>query len=538
MRFPSSRASASCALAVTLATLTPSCSAYRERAPRTGELVAVPSRLELDDDAVPAPEAPPAPAVCRDLGGPQLVGLLAELDAESLELAAATARLRRAEALARQAAGARRLRLDGRLSALYGNGGGLGFGGGVPGSSAPGAGAPGSVAPASGAPGSGEGAPPAGGAPDGGAELTFQGSLAASYEIDVWGALGDRVAAARLDAAAAAERRRALLVTLSAGAAEAWVGLVTQRAVGAVLAEQVELSRRYLELVELRFGHGLAPALDVVQQRQQLATFAADQAIAAAEAAAREARLATLLGATPQDFVAPELARPPPVPPLPDPGLPASLLVRRPDLRAAYRDLEAADRRAAAATADRLPGLSLTAQVFGFGDDPGDVVADPLWQIAADLLAPILDGGRLAAAAGAAGAAAEERLYTWGTTLLGALEEAAVALARNRAQEAVLTSLEAQLEEARRALDLARTSYGQGVVDYLRVLDALEALQRLERQALLAHGELLVERIGLCRALGLPIGPAAADDDPLDPADDHPAASASPRLAATPAASR
>src|SRR5690606_16171898 len=98
----------------------------------------------------------------------------------------------------------------------------------------------------------------------------------------------------------------------------------------------------------------------------------------------------------------------PDLPALPGTGVPADLLERRPDVRAARLVVEAADHRVAAAVADRLPSLRLGGSVGAQGAQLEDLLARPLWSLLAAAVAPLLDGGRRAAEVDRARAAVME----------------------------------------------------------------------------------------------------------------------------------
>ncbi|MCZ7683202.1 MAG: TolC family protein [Sandaracinaceae bacterium] len=174
-------------------------------------------------------------------------------------------------------------------------------------------------------------------------------SVPVSYELDLWNRVGAQVAAAGIDVLATRDDVEALAITLAANVVETWLNVVQQRALRRLLDEQLDTNRIYLELVTLRFAHGLASALDVYQQRQQVAAIEAQLAqIEGSETVARQ-QLAVLIGrpgrARRSDRAAPRADGAAAGPSLPETGIPAHLLLRRPDVRAARRRVEAADWR-------------------------------------------------------------------------------------------------------------------------------------------------------------------------------------------------
>jgi outer membrane protein TolC len=212
--------------------------------------------------------------------------------------------------------------------------------------------------------------------------------------------------------------------------------------------------------------------------------------------------LAVLLGRPPRAENLPEVRTLPPLPPLPDTGLPAELVARRPDGRAAARRLEASDLDLDAAQADRLPALRLTASAAYASDDPGTLFDNWLLNLAAGLTMPLLDGGRRRAETDRTAAVREERVARYREAVLAAFREVEDALVRERRLREEAAALGEELDCGRKALTEARALYVKGQTDYLRVLTALASVQLLERRRISAEANLLRNRVALYRALG------------------------------------
>ncbi len=330
----------------------------------------------------------------------------------------------------------------------------------------------------------------------------FSWSVAAGYELDVWRRVASQNSAAKQDVYAARDDVEATATSLAAAVAETWYDLVYRRAQAALLAAQLRTNQTFLELVQLRFGQGLVSALDVHQQRQRLFEVEAELAAVHAGEQVAEHQLAVLLGKAPRSVQPGAASTLPTLPPFPDTGVPADLLTRRPDARAAQRRVIAADYRVAAAIADRLPAIRLTASAGQQTDSPSDLIENPLWNLAAGLLAPIFDGGRREREVQRNRAVLEERLAQFGSVLLRALREVEDAIVLERQQRRTITELSRALEEARASLEEARGRYQQGLTEYLQVLTALGMTQTLELRLLGARRQLVSHRIQLYRALG------------------------------------
>lgn len=336
-------------------------------------------------------------------------------------------------------------------------------------------------------------------------QILYGVSVGAAYEVDVWGKLGARRAAAALEADLAREQVEALAMTLAAQVADTFYSQVTQLAQAALLARQLAVNEAMLEVVETRFRRGLGPALDVHQQAQQVSATRAQIALVEAQREVLANQLALLVGRAPGTAGAPATpARQslPALPPVPAAGLPSELVARRPDVRAARLAVAAADARAAAAVRDRFPSLVLSGNLGLAAATPTDLVESVVWSFLVGITQSIWDGGRRAAEIDRARAAIDDLVARYGEVLVTALLEVENALAAERQQRVHLEHLGAQEEQARRALETARASYVRGVTDFLHVLTALQALERVEQARLAAERQLVAQRISLHRALG------------------------------------
>ncbi|MEC9072711.1 MAG: TolC family protein, partial [Myxococcota bacterium] len=158
--------------------------------------------------------------------------------------------------------------------------------------------------------------------------------------------------------------------------------------------------------------------------------------------------------------------------------------------------------RVGVAIADRFPALRIGGST-GFQDrDISELFTNWVWSLAANVVAPLFEGGRRAAEVERTRAVLEERLHQYGGVVLRALGEVEDALSGERRQKEHLSALSTQLDDARATLEEARRRYVAGLVDYLPVLTALQSVQQVERQAVSARRQCLSFRVQLSRALG------------------------------------
>jgi NodT family efflux transporter outer membrane factor (OMF) lipoprotein len=327
-------------------------------------------------------------------------------------------------------------------------------------------------------------------------------SATISYQVDLWNQID---AAARADLFGIEAGRKdveSTAVAIVSSVADLWFSIAEQRAALELLNEQLRVNEEFLSLVELRFAQGAASAVDVFQQRLQVAS--TRSRIPQEETTLRilEHQLAVLVGKSPKSRIASPGSALPDLPELPDTGIPADLLRKRPDVSAAELRIYAADSRLAVAVADQFPKLSFSASAGGRSNDIGELFDRWFVNLASNLLGPIFDGGRRAAEVDRNRAVVQERLLGWEQAVLTAIREVEDALATEQGQLDTLSAVHEQIDLAEKTLERARSRYINGLSTYLNVLTSLQALQQLERVELQLRRQLLSNRIKLHVALG------------------------------------
>src|SRR5260221_13578624 len=195
------------------------------------------------------------------------------------------------------------------------------------------------------------------------------GGFDAAWELDIFGKLRREIEASHLDALAAAKARDAVLVSVIANVARAYVELRGFQAQIGVTRRNIESARRRLEFVQSRFSQGITNELDVTLAQRQLATFEAGLGPIAGQLQSSQYVIAALLGQYPEtlanglkaDGPAPRFPAKVPI------GLPVSLLQRRADIQQAEFEIGAATARMGSAIADLFPRVAVTSAVGGQG---------------------------------------------------------------------------------------------------------------------------------------------------------------------------
>ncbi|MFC0687371.1 efflux transporter outer membrane subunit [Novosphingobium clariflavum] len=332
------------------------------------------------------------------------------------------------------------------------------------------------------------------------------GELSVNYELDLFGRVKRGVEASRADLAASMEDADAVRVTVVADTVRAYVDAASAAEQIAVAEDTVALLGRSERITNARFERGLSQKLDVIrvtQLREQQA--AAIPSLQAARDAALF-RLATLTGRTPQDLPAsvrertttPDVGQPIPV------GDGATLLARRPDVKAAERRLAADTARIGVATADLYPKITLGGSVGTTAVGATDIFGGgPLrW-----LLGPMISWAfpnqeAIRARIGGARADAKADLATFDGTVLTALQETETALSAYRNALLRKDRLASARDAAKRAADVSMARQSRGQIDSLDVLDAQRTLASADADYAAARRAVAFAQVDLFRALG------------------------------------
>lgn len=330
-------------------------------------------------------------------------------------------------------------------------------------------------------------------------------SLPASFELDLWGRLARTEEAARATLLQAEENRRTVAQTVVAETITLYLQMSSFERQIRIAEQSLENYRQSLALVDRRYERGLTSVLDVRQARRTLAQAQALLPSLRQDLGVTQQKLAVLLGRYPTTQP-PRLHREAyfervaPVPP----GLPSQLLSRRPDIRAAEAALKALNAHVGVAKASRLPRVTLTGS-FGYSSNELDDLVRPqseLWNLAMGIVQPLFDAGRLKAEQRAAEARYQQGVADYAKIILAAFSEVESALLTRKKQMERRERLQNFLIEARAAQGVAESRYRHGLVDYLTVLETQQTRFQAEQNIVLAELAILSNRVSLHRVLG------------------------------------
>ena len=333
--------------------------------------------------------------------------------------------------------------------------------------------------------------------------LSTQASLGVDWAPDLWGRLQSGVNSAEASAQASEADLASARLSAVGTLASAYFQLREADAETELLQATVEGYERSLQIARNRYGAGVVAQTDVLQAQTQLANARADLATVRQNRARFEHALAVLTGRAPADFslpAAPWVADVPDVPP----GVPSTLLQRRPDIAAAERAVAAANAQIGIQRAAYFPSLSLGASAGTGGGSVADLfkASSLVWSLGLSVAQTIFDAGATAARVEQAEAARDARVAVYRQTVLTAFQSV-------EDQLTVLRTLQEQeplrreaVGAAERALQQQLNRYREGQVGYTEVVTAQVAALSAQRALLQLQVNRQLAVVSLVQALG------------------------------------
>ncbi len=334
----------------------------------------------------------------------------------------------------------------------------------------------------------------------------FKAGFDATWELDLFGGARRGVEAAEADAGAAAEDRRAVMVSLLGEVVRNYVELRGAQRQLAIVRDQVAAARGVVELTRARLAAGLSTELDLA--RAESLASSTEAGAPPLEVLRRRAvhRLGVLCGKPPAALAA-ALEADAPIPALPPTasiGLPSELLARRPDLRRAERQLAAATARIGVAVADLYPKFSLTGALGLESIRFGDLLdaSSRTWSLGGAVRLPLFDRRKLRAAVSIREARASAAASAYELAFLVALEEVENALAAASQESRRATTLRAAEESSAKASRLARDLHDKGLVSFFDVLETERGLFQAQSARAQSEAQLASAVVALYKSLG------------------------------------
>lgn len=333
-----------------------------------------------------------------------------------------------------------------------------------------------------------------------------QGGANASWEIDLFGANRRAVEAAGYGLDAAAEDLRNTLLVLAGDIAVNYVEARGYQARLALSRRTAKSQRDTEALTRTRLTAGGATALDVANAAGQAAS--TEASIPALETGLAQTihRLSVLCGQPPATLAA--LFRT--TAPIPTPswrvriGIPADVLLNRPDVRLAERRFAQATARIGQATAAQYPSVSLTGNIAASAARLGDLGRNSSisWAFGPTLSVPLFNAGQLRGAVEVTEAQRDQTFIAWKSSVLLALEEVENALVSLNQEGVRITKLTAAARNYGDAARLSHELYQAGNVSFLDVLTADRSVYGAESALVDSRISRAVAWVNLNKALG------------------------------------
>lgn len=327
-----------------------------------------------------------------------------------------------------------------------------------------------------------------------------------NWELDIFGSIRQRVKAQKETFAASKEEYTAVMVSLSAQVASSYIQLRELQQELKVVERNCASQAAVLKITEVRYNTGLVSKLDVAQAKSVY--FSTKASIPQLESGINQyiTSLAVLLGTYPQE-IRPVLERVGELPDYMEPisiGIPADLLMRRPDIRSAEHQINAQAASLGASKSDWLPQVFIKGSVGYASKDFKDLTKHKsfTYEIAPALSWTIFSGGKLVNATKSARAQLDEAIDQFNQTVLTAVQETDNAMTAYRSSIKQIVALREVRNQGQETLTLSLDLYKQGLTPFQNVLDAQRSLLSYENQLVQARGNSLLQLIALYQALG------------------------------------
>ncbi|MHC4727609.1 MAG: efflux transporter outer membrane subunit [Planctomycetota bacterium] len=335
---------------------------------------------------------------------------------------------------------------------------------------------------------------------------TWQQDITVAYILDLFGKLKRSERAAWAELLAAEANEQVLINSMIATVINARVNVATLQRRLAIARANTKSMKKSVGIVERRYEQGLVGPVDIRLVRENLAQLEAIEPVIELSLITAQNALDELLARRPgsSNELPQTLGDLPDLGPVPV-GLPASLLDRRPDVRAAEFMLRAANERIGVSIAQLYPDLNLMAN-FGYS---ADIIEDIFQQDETEMYAaimslaqPIFRGGQIRAQIDAAEARYAELAANYAGTVLTAMREVEDALITEKMLQTQLIHARVQFREASAAESLSRQRYERGVEGILTVLESERRRRISEQEVTILKGQIWTNRVNLFLALG------------------------------------
>jgi multidrug efflux system outer membrane protein len=334
-------------------------------------------------------------------------------------------------------------------------------------------------------------------------QQNYRGSFTLAYDPDLWGRNKRLLEGSSAQAAASQALLDSQRLGLATEVARQYFVLRGLDAQEAVVQDTLVSRQEALDLQKTKTDAGLTDGLATSRARTELELANNDLAIVQRLRGAAEHALAVLCGTRPADFSVPVKLAAPALPSF-RAELPAAVLLRRPDVRAAEQNLRAANAQIGVAEAAFYPNFSLLGEA---GLDSLKVSNFLAWEsrilsLGAGAVAPVFNAGANQAKLAAARSSYDEALAGYRQTLLVALREVEDSLVDLKGQARSRSALEAALASSKDTRQLSQERYNEGLTSYLEVVDADRTVLQTRLALSMVDAQQRITLAALAKALG------------------------------------
>lgn len=331
----------------------------------------------------------------------------------------------------------------------------------------------------------------------------YRSTFDLSYEPDLWGRNRRLVEASSAEAAASESLLDSQRLGVAAEVARQYFLLRGLDAQESVVRDTLSSRQEALDIQSSRTEAGLVDGISSSRARTELELAKNDLATVQRQRGSAEHALAVLCGERPSDFSVSRRSSTSALPTI-KAGLPADVLNRRPDVRAAEQSLRAANARIGVAEAAFYPNFTLST---GAGFESLDVTRFLDWEnrvlsLGAGVAAPLLDAGSNKSKHRAALSRYEETLAAYRQTLLVALREVEDALVDLKSLSRSRTALEGAISSSRETRQLSQERFDNGLTNYLEVVDADRTVLQTRLALSQVDAQQRITLAALAKALG------------------------------------
>jgi multidrug efflux system outer membrane protein len=329
----------------------------------------------------------------------------------------------------------------------------------------------------------------------------------AAFQLDLFGRLRRATEAARAELLATEEARNTVILTLVSDVASDYFTLLQLDLELQITRDTVNTQQDSVKLTRLRLDHGVATKLDVLQAQQVLDTANAQLPDIERAIGQEEDAISILLGHYPEGVRRGLPLAQQPLPPEVPPGMPSTLLERRPDIRQVEQQLIAANAEIGVAKAAFFPQISLTGSgggAFGRSTLLAGLVSSqsPIWTYGAQVNQPIFTGGALSGNLKLAESQHRQELIAYKQVIQLAFRDVSDALIGYQKLHEVRVAQEITVKDLQDSVDTSLVRYRGGITTYLEVLDGQRSLFEAELNLAQARGNEYQSLVQLYKALG------------------------------------